>query len=773
MNGPDIHDAIVQDAKPFSIIWLLPVIALAIGGWLLMKSIIEAPTQITIKFPTGVGMDVGKTKVMYEGVPVGVVSDIRLDKSDLKGILATVDMDRELDSMLRESTQFWLVKPEISLKGVTGLETIVTGNYIAMKMGLKGKKTKFYQALKEPPALDDAMNGMNLILHARDLGGIHKGAPVLYKDLIVGSVISYVLEANQNRVSVRIQIKPDYVHLIKHNSRFWNISGFQAKASLSGIEVGSTSLMSLLQGGITFDSPENAEGSPEVKSGQVFRLYESYEQAERGVAITLTFDTGTKLIEGGTTVRYKGFDVGKVKKLQLNEDHSQLNAVVMMQPDMAPLLRSGTRFWLMKPEISLQGVSGLDTVLSGNYIEMEAGEGMPETEFRGLSSPPKVDYSKPGLHIRLETDELNGIQRGSPITYKKVPVGMIEAITLSKKGSSVFVDAYIEPQYEKLVSRNTRFWNASGVSFSGSLSRVTFRAESLMSIIQGGVAFSTPKKEAIEKTQFNKNHRTIKNGRVFTLYDNVDAAMESGAPIRIRLKSSSGVEEGTLIKYQGFPIGEVRKIELLPDLQGVKVHAVLTQHAERFAVSGSKIWLVRPELSLSGASNLDTLLKGQYFEMEPGNGKPAYEFEGSLEQPASAFQQPGLNIVLKTPRLHSIGRGVNVLYRDIVVGKVTGYRMGEYADEVLIHVNIHEPYDRLIREGTRFWNTSGVDIDVGLFRGASIKTESLQTILIGGISFATPDNGRDLPRVEDGKTFVLHRDAQRDWLKWKPRIFLQ
>ena len=129
--------------------------------------------------------------------------------------------------------------------------------------------------------------------------------------------------------------------------------------------------------------------------------------------------------------------------------------------------------------------------------------------------------------------------------------------------------------------------------------------------------------------------------------------------------------------------------------------------------------------------------------------------------------------MLVAPRLGSIREGLTLYYREVAVGSVTGYRLGETADHVKIFVNIEPQYATLVRDGTVFWNASGISVDVGLFQGAKIRTESLESILAGGIAFATPDNGNDLPSARQGESFRLHSEAKPEWLAWAPRIALE
>ncbi len=770
MTDQEYHEALVKESKSISIIWLLPMIAVVIGGWLLVKSLIESPIEITIDFPSGTGMEVGKTKVIYEGITAGIVTDIRLDTTDLEGVIATIEIDRRAEPLLRESTQFWLVKPEISLSGVTGLETIVTGNYIGVKVGLTGKKATYFKALSEPPPMDTQVPGLHLELLADDLGSLHVDAPVLFKKIVVGSVTQYQLKPEQDQVSVQIHIKPEYAGLVSQQSRFWNVSGIKASADLTGVKVQTESLLSVVQGGVTFDTPAFSADNPAATNGDVFTLYEDYEAAQRGVQASITFRPPVSLEPGKTKVMFKGFEVGLVQSVEFIEDNSAVQAEVSFHPEAESYLTTATRFWLVKPEVSLKGVSALDTLLTGNQIAMEVKkvetgkQAEPSRDFVALKEAPKVDYSRPGLHVKLESAELSSVSRGTPVLYRQVQVGEVQAVSLSDSGNSVIADITIEPQYAGLVNDHSRFWKASGISVSGSLTKLKVRTESLTSIVQGGIAFYNPDQGSGKR---------VRNGHVFNLYDDYDLARENGVAVRIHLPGSEGLEEGALIKYQGFTVGEVKRVDLNPDLSGVTAHALLRKYPRKFAVQGSRFWVVQPKLGITGASNLETLISGQYIEVQPGRGDARYEFVALKDPAPDAKPETGLNVVLKAPRLASIREGLRVYYRDIVVGRVTGYELGPTADEVLVYANIEPPYDVLVRSGTRFWNASGVNIDVGLFSGATIKTESLEAILAGGISFATPETQQSMAPVQEGEVFTLHSEANEEWLQWKPKIPLK
>jgi paraquat-inducible protein B len=185
--------------------------------------------------------------------------------------------------------------------------------------------------------------------------------------------------------------------------------------------------------------------------------------------------------------------------------------------------------------------------------------------------------------------------------------------------------------------------------------------------------------------------------------------------------------------------------------------------------------VVRPELGLMRTANLDTLVSGPYIEVrpDPGNSPRQTHFVAASQTPAASIKEAGLRLVLSTPRRGSLKAGVPVTYREVTVGKVTGFELGPNADRVLIGILIEPRYAPLVRSGSRFWNTSGFGFDFGLLKGAQLRTESLETLLEGGIAFATPE-GEQMGRLATpGQTFPLFDEANSEWLQWAPKIALE
>lgn len=244
-----------------------------------------------------------------------------------------------------------------------------------------------------------------------------------------------------------------------------------------------------------------------------------------------------------------------------------------------------------------------------------------------------------------------------------------------------------------------------------------------------------------------------------------------GPEIAIEFTDGKGVEpRKTSVVYQGVTVGTVTSVELKTDLSGVVVHVRLEKNAAAIATEGAQFWIVHPEIGFSGVSGLETLLTGARINVQPGHGAAATSFKGLERAPALERIEDGRAYVLQADRLGSISPGAPVFYREVKVGVVETSRLDNDAASVLIRIRVKTPYINLVRTNTRFWNAGGVSFKLSLL-GAEVKSTSLESLFTGGISFATPDTGRDLqPVAPDGTLFTLHAEMDKDWLKWQPRI---
>ncbi len=740
-----------------SVVWLLPLIAAGLALWLLYQNMQSSGLVVTVHFDDGSGITAGKTPVVYQGITVGTVSELALD-DDLDGVIAKVELQLQIEPLIRKDTRFWLVKPQISLSGVSGLDTLVAGNYISFQPG-EGEPATEFRALTEPPPFAASAPGLPLTLKADTLGSLTVGAPVLFQQIDVGDVEGYQL--TDEGVEIALRIQPRYQHLVNQHSRFWNASGVRINAGLQGVAIETGSLASVISGGVAFDSPS---GGGKVDAGMQFKLYDSRERARGGRDISLHFPSAEGL-SIGTELRLNGIGVGRIDELAFTRGNP-LNGVDATLRVYAPYdqhLNGNSAFWLVSPQISSRGVEGLDTLIGGPYIawRTDGGPGTDKAHYTALREPPEKRIEAPGLRVVLRADDLGSVSVGSKVLFKKIPVGEVETIHLQRDG--VDIGVFIHDRYRHLVGKESLFWNASGVSISGGLGGLDIKTESVTSILSGGIAFHTPEV---------RHPKAAWNGLRFTLHKDYDSTFaDKGREISIYLSSGTSINKGTEIKYQGIKVGEVIAVELDSSMKGVMVTARLTPSAKSLAREGSRFWVVKPQLGLVGTRNLETLVTGAYISVSPGAGKQTTAFIGLDHPPHLRKPDSGLNLVLSAPSRGSIKEGVKVFYRDIPVGEVFGYELAEDAQRTLIHINIEPRYATLVRHNSKFWNSSGIAVKFGLFSGTTIRSKSVESLLEGGIAFATPPGKNGLaPPAESSQHFPLHKEVESHWLEWSPRI---
>jgi len=760
----DLPTAKTRPASNWSAIWILPLIALVIGGWLGWQAYRESGVNIQVRFESGEGIVANKTEVVYKGMSVGKVKELVLDaKGSNTGVIATIEMNKEAEPHMNTGTRFWLVKPSVSLAGITGLETLVSGNYIAVSPG-EGEPTKRFKALAEAPPLSDTEPGLHLTLKADRLGSLNRDSPVFYKQIQVGRVKSYRLAEDQATVEIKVFIEPAYTSLVRKHTRFWNASGVSIDADLTGVKVRSESLSSIVAGGIAFATPEHRKDSPPTDPSLPFRLYEDFDDAQAGIRVKVKLGDFEGLQAGRTPVMYKGIQVGSLKALKVDADLTSAMAELTLDPLAEDYLVEGTQFWVVKPSISLAGITGLEALVKGNYIAIRPGDkgASPQREFEARPKAPPLDLKAPGLHLVLFSDNLGSLEVGSPILYRQVKVGTVQSYQFSKKSKRLLIGVHIEKEYAGLVNGSTRFWNASGITLTGGLSGIQIKSESLQSLMAGGIAFDTPTPNVPLKRRIPS----------FRLHESQEAANRSGTTVTIRVERADGLKVGTPVRFKGLDIGKVEQVDLTDDLQAVLLKARITEVPERIAREGTQFWVVKPALGIVKTANLETLVTGQYLEVQPAvkNLGPQRNFTALAQAPDFSAREPGLALVLSAPRRGSIKPGVPVTYREIPVGKVTGFELGQTADRVLIHILIEPRYATLVRGGSRFWNSSGFGFDFGLFKGATVRTESLETLIEGGIAFATPDGDKMGNPARPQQTFALFDEADPEWLQWAPKI---
>lgn len=233
-----------------------------------------------------------------------------------------------------------------------------------------------------------------------------------------------------------------------------------------------------------------------------------------------------------------------------------------------------------------------------------------------------------------------------------------------------------------------------------------------------------------------------------------------GPLITLTFSNASGIEPGkTPIKYRDVQLGLVQSVKLNHDATQVIVTARIDKESEDQLRAETKFWIESARITTTGVSGLGTLLSGVYIGMRPGEGEPERHFQGLETPPLYQVNVPGKNLILKADRLGSISAGAPIFFRGIQVGGILGYQMAEDGNSVTVYAFVRAPYDTLVHQGTEFWNASGIDVSLNS-AGVTVRTESLTSVLIGGVAFDTPDTASATPAAEDGATFRLYNSYE-------------
>lgn len=281
--------------------------------------------------------------------------------------------------------------------------------------------------------------------------------------------------------------------------------------------------------------------------------------AERGPLIAITLQSAEGLEVGKTKIKHRDIDLGIVEAMAPSADLSTVTVEARMNRDAEPHLGAGTRFWVVRPRLSVEGISGLGTLISGSYIEMEPGPGDPSRRFVALEDPPVVSADVPGTRYVLHGSRLGSISQGAPVSFHGVRVGEVLGYQLSDDDGTATVQVFVRAPHDRLVHEGTRFWNASGIALDLGSEGLRLESESVQAILAGGVAFDLPRGGVLGPP--------AKPSAVFTLYGGADEARDAlftrKIPFLMHLASDAdGLSAGNAVRMRGIHIGEVTDVHM-------------------------------------------------------------------------------------------------------------------------------------------------------------------------------------------------------------------
>jgi len=320
MIDDDVVEVKIKKSEVSFMVWIVPLLALIVGGWLIYQYYAKQGPMITITFKNSGGLEPRQSQVKFRDVKVGTVEKVEILKQK-EGVKVYARINKDVTPFLNENAKFWIVKPEIDIGKVRGLDALMSGAYIQLYSKLGKEEKREFKGLSEPPLSFQEESGTTYKLISETSYDFNEGTPVYFKQIIVGHVKKVNITKDAKEVEIYIFVKEPYDKYITVNTKFWSLKNFTIDLTDRGLEVESGSLTQLLLGGIEFDTKEYASTSKQSKS---FHLYSSKDEALRKkigaakaiyVDFMMKFDEGVGYLSIGSSIKLDGFIVGKVKDI--------------------------------------------------------------------------------------------------------------------------------------------------------------------------------------------------------------------------------------------------------------------------------------------------------------------------------------------------------------------------------------------------------------------------------------------------------------------------
>ena len=320
-----VPQAATRRSRRISIIWIVPIVAVAIGAWLAWDTLSKEGPTIKISFDSGEGLQAGQSQLKYKDIVFGTIKSLAL-APDRTHVIVTVATTRQAEPLLTEGTQFWVVKPRLFAGNISGLETLLSGSYIGMLPAAKaGNSRRDFVGREDPPVISAHVPGRTFLLKSKRIGAVSVGSPIFFRDLNVGEVLGWDIADMAEYVTIHAFVRAPYDSYVHDQTRFWNASGVSIKLGGTGVEVQMESLKALLLGGVAFETPAADINTAETSDNHVFPLFADRETANaasytRKIPAISYFPGSVSGLAPGAAVTVHGLKVGEVTDVRLTYD---------------------------------------------------------------------------------------------------------------------------------------------------------------------------------------------------------------------------------------------------------------------------------------------------------------------------------------------------------------------------------------------------------------------------------------------------------------------
>lgn len=330
---------VARSRRLLSLAWIVPITAAVVAGWLAVHAFLRQGPSVTISFLTAEGIQPGITRLRYKDVEIGTVSAVILSE-DRARVVVSARMQAQAAPLLVADTRFWIVRPRVSASSVSGLGTLFSGAYIGVDAGTSGESRRQFEGLETPPVVISGRPGSQFVLKSETLGSLDIGSPVYFRQVQVGQVVAFEIDADGGGTSVRIFVNSPYDRFVTPGSRFWLASGIDARFDASGFQLDTESLVSVLVGGIAFRTPPDASARP-AGAETAFRLHPDEASARREpdtvvLPLLMAFDESVRGLAVGAPVDYRGIAIGEVRSIDFAYVRARHRSSIEVRADLYP-----------------------------------------------------------------------------------------------------------------------------------------------------------------------------------------------------------------------------------------------------------------------------------------------------------------------------------------------------------------------------------------------------------------------------------------------------
>lgn len=393
-----VAEAVVRERRKLSFVWIVPIVAALIGGFLSYRAFMERGPAVTITFENASGLEAGKTLVRFKDVEIGKVESIELAE-DLSHVTVSARLAAGSQRFLTDETKFWVERARVSAGQVSGLGTLLSGAYIGIDPSTEGKRARTFVGLEEPPPFTSDVPGTRFRLAARSPGSLSVGSPVYFRWLEVGRITKLELDPDGEQVDLEVFVRAPHDARVREETRFWNSSGFDASLTTEGFTIDTVSLTTLLIGGVSFDTPPgSAAKAPD--EDHVFRLFASKAESKKPTIRVrrpwlLHFEQSVAGLVEGSPVEFRGIQVGEVVDVRMTSSEEGLPRIsvrIVMEPERAGLnTKDGPE--ALKRNADELVKAGLRAQLKSNNIL--TGQLAVSLDFHPNAEPAAIDWSGP------------------------------------------------------------------------------------------------------------------------------------------------------------------------------------------------------------------------------------------------------------------------------------------------------------------------------------------------------------------------------------------